>query len=438
MKRFILLLIFVFSLISCKTETWDGVQVGTPQFEEYAGVYRLYPAVEYDRGDVPQGYKPFYISHYGRHGSRYILFDSQYVHVSRVLSKAYEDGKLTPMGVDVYNKYMSMYPLLKGRSGELSQLGRQQHKVIAKRMYEEYPEIFRHNPYIKAESTMTTRTIMSMGAFVEALKEMDPSLDVTQIATVLNTGHLNPYSSHSPKITKADIEYKSKNAPWRLEFHKYINSLVDTEPFIERLFIDKEYAYGVFVPIDFMRDLYSIAIHMHGIEENSTSFDNVFTEQELEQLWECDNITFYIEKGLGFEEESRCPALAESMLSNIILEAELAIKADRPAVDLRFGHDGCLMGLYTLMELEGWNKRAESFSEVKNVFQSWRIPMAANLQLVLYKNKNKDVLVSLYHNEVQYALPLEPVSLGFYKWNDFVEKYSEIIKQACELLEKTK
>lgn len=421
--RILYLLIISLLLLSCTQVSHDGLQAGTPQFEEYAGVYRLYPAVEYDRGDVPDGYEPVHICHYGRHGSRYILFDSQYVHVMRVLDYACRDGKLTPLGEDVLGRYRSVYPLLEGRAGELSQIGRAQHRLIAKRMYEEYPEIFGNDPDIRAVTTMTTRTIMSMGAFCESLKEEDPSLDIFQEASIRNIGYLNPYSSSSPDVTPEDLVYKSLKAPWRPAFHRYIDAFVDTEPFLGRLFADTGYARSLCRPLDFMRDLYSVAVHMHGTEQADVSFVDIFTPDELERLWECDNITFYIEKGLDFVEAPRGPELAGSMLREMIGSAEAALQQDRPSVRLRFGHDGCLMGLYTLMGLDGWTGRAKDFPDVKNVFQSWRIPMAANMQLVLYRGDSDDVLVALYLNEQLCPLPLEPVSGCFYKWSDFKKKY---------------
>lgn len=424
-SRAIFFLIISLPLLSCTQQSYDCLRAGTPQLEEYAGVYRLYPAMEYDRGDVPAGYEPVHICHYGRHGSRYILFDSQYVHVMRVLSKAHQDGKLTRLGEDTYSGYASVYPFLEGREGELSQVGRAQHKLIAKRMHEEYPEIFGKDPRITAVSTMTTRTIMSMGAFCESLKEEDPSLDIFQEASVRNIWYLNPYSSSSPNVTPEDLVYKSINAPWRPAFHEYIDSLVDTEPFLDRLFADKVYAEGLCHPMDFMRDLYSVAVHMHGTEQAEVSFMGVFTDEELALLWECDNITFYIEKGLDFVDSPRGPELAGYMLREMISTADAALQQERPSVALRFGHDGCLMGLYTMMGLEGWNVKAKDFSYVKNVFQSWRIPMAANMQLVLWNSASAEPLVSLYLNESICPLPLEPVGTCFYKWSDFKSKYEK-------------
>ena len=423
--RTTLILLLTASALLASCTSYDSRQAGVPQFEEYAGVYRLYPAVEYDRGDVPSGYKPVHICHYGRHGSRYILFDTQYVHVMRVLSQAHKDGRLTPLGEDVYDRYDAVYGLLEGRAGELSQVGRLQHRLIAKRMYGEYPEIFGKDPRINAVTTMTTRTIMSMGAFCESLKEEDPSLDIFQEATVRNIWYLNPYSSLSPNVTPADLVYKSINAPWRPAFHEYIGSFVNTEPFIGRLFSDSAYAAGICRPLDFMRDLYSVAVHMHGTEQAEVSFADIFTSEELAQLWECDNITFYIEKGLDFVEAPRGPELAWDMLKEMISSVDEALEQDRPSVNLRFGHDGCLMALYTLLGLDGWNEKAEDYADVKNVFQSWRIPMAANMQLVLYRNASAETLVALYLNEEIYPLPLEPVSGHFYRWSDFKERYEE-------------
>lgn len=42
------------------------------------GVYLVYPKVEAKLTPAPKGYKPFYVSHYGRHGSRYLISDKDY------------------------------------------------------------------------------------------------------------------------------------------------------------------------------------------------------------------------------------------------------------------------------------------------------------------------------------------------------------------------
>ena len=43
--------------------------------EKTGGVYWAYPLDFAPQTRAPKGYKPFYVSHYGRHGSRYLIGD---------------------------------------------------------------------------------------------------------------------------------------------------------------------------------------------------------------------------------------------------------------------------------------------------------------------------------------------------------------------------
>ena len=61
------------------------------------GEYRLYPTEFAEQTPVPKGYKPFYISHYGRHGSRYILRNHKFDSVLKVFAEGHDAGKLTPL-----------------------------------------------------------------------------------------------------------------------------------------------------------------------------------------------------------------------------------------------------------------------------------------------------------------------------------------------------
>ena len=64
------------------------------------GVYYAYPAPGVQT-KAPKGYEPFYISHFGRHGSRWLISDEEYIRVMGVFEKAHQAGKLTPLGEDV-------------------------------------------------------------------------------------------------------------------------------------------------------------------------------------------------------------------------------------------------------------------------------------------------------------------------------------------------
>ena len=65
------------------------------------GVYYAYPGPSGVQTKAPKGYEPFYISHYGRHGSRWLIADEDYVRVMEVFEKAHAAGVLTDLGEDV-------------------------------------------------------------------------------------------------------------------------------------------------------------------------------------------------------------------------------------------------------------------------------------------------------------------------------------------------
>ena len=65
------------------------------------GVYYAYPVKEAIATPPPKGYKPFYISHYARHGSRWIQSEQDYKTVVDIFEKAHQAGALTALGEDV-------------------------------------------------------------------------------------------------------------------------------------------------------------------------------------------------------------------------------------------------------------------------------------------------------------------------------------------------
>ena len=89
-RRVVILFTFLFSLLT-----------SFAQYEKWGGVYYAYP-IESGQAtpfiqDAPEGFEPFYISHYGRHGSRWVTSDNRYIWVNQ----QFEDQKnLTKLGKD--------------------------------------------------------------------------------------------------------------------------------------------------------------------------------------------------------------------------------------------------------------------------------------------------------------------------------------------------
>ena len=65
------------------------------------GVYFAYPSTKADNTPAPKGYRPFHISHYGRHGSRYLISENDYEWIASLMHRADEAGALTPLGRDL-------------------------------------------------------------------------------------------------------------------------------------------------------------------------------------------------------------------------------------------------------------------------------------------------------------------------------------------------
>ena len=57
--------------------------------------YLAYPTPQKSLTKAPKGKTPFYISHYARHGSRFLINPDKYIKTLETLQKAYEEGKLT-------------------------------------------------------------------------------------------------------------------------------------------------------------------------------------------------------------------------------------------------------------------------------------------------------------------------------------------------------
>ena len=139
----------------------------------------------------PQGKKPFYISHYGRHGSRYINSRSGYDTPFRMMAHADSVNELTPIGERVFDEMKLIMDDTEGRWGELTSYGKKQHREIAHRMVERFPEVFSGDARVKCVSTIVPRCIASMGVAMMEMKQMNPKLRITMEASQRYQGYMN-------------------------------------------------------------------------------------------------------------------------------------------------------------------------------------------------------------------------------------------------------
>lgn len=378
--------------------------------EKSGGIYYAYPYTSDVAPEPPAGYSPVYISHYGRHGSRWIIKEWQYPEVMEVFTKALEADNLTSDGKSVMQRVDSIWRYSRGHSGELSPLGERQHKAIAHRLQTRYPSLLSDKSHVEALSSTEPRCIVSMAAFCERLKETAPYLSINRHATPGNMDFI-AYSTPEAKSLGKD------SSPWRERFYQWCDSVIDSDRLMSALFVDPS---KVEKPKRLMVLLHNIAVGQQDIESGVELLD-IFTPEELYQLWRHLNYNMYVRHAGAEESENAGPHSARSLLEHILTDADHALTADSHAdATLRFGHDTNLIRLLTLMQIEGCYNTESRPDHYHEAWQDFRVsPMGANLQLIFFRNADGHVITLVRHNERPVHLPL-PAVVGtsyFYDWN---------------------
>lgn len=392
------------------------------------GIYRVYTPENTVRTSAPKGYKPFYISHFGRHGTRWLLRNNEYTDLKAYFDAAAEAGGLTDFGQEVRRRIELIYADGIDRAGDLAPLGATQHREIAGRMYADYPAVFADDARIDARSTVVVRCVLSMAAFCERLKELNPRLQITRTAGIRNTRIFNFFNTQANPEVSSEYLALPKSKVWKQAGEEFRASRIDPSRLFGRLFT-AEYASRVEQPQRLLQMLNNTRASLHGLDLDVT-LDDLFTPDELYALWECDNRDFYLFRGPNPATGRYPEYLAKILLGDLLDRADKAIASGTPAADLRFGHDANLMTLLNLMRFEGCSTTAPSPDRIAEVWRNYRIsPMAANIQLIFYRRKGSDeVLVKMLHNEREVRIPLASDTAPYYRWTDLRKFYREILE----------
>lgn len=383
------------------------------------GVYLAYPTVETKQTPAPKGYKPFYVSHYGRHGSRYLLSDRDYQWIIQLMEKAETVNGLTPLGQDVLKRLNMVWEEAQGRAGDLTPLGVRQHQGIAERMSKNFPEVFRGKRHVSARSTVVYRCAMSMVAFGDRLKQLNPQLDMSYEMSEKYMSYLNYHSARSNAFTHG------KKGPWVEEYRKFEEAQVHPDRLVSTLFSNADFIRCEVNPSELMWGLYWIAVDMQDME-TPVSFFDFFTAKEMFDLWQCVNYRFYMGNANPLASNGIVMANAKSLVENILESADAAIKDRSIAATLRFGHDGNVIPLLALLQIENFDVAVAGPAEVYKHWCDFKAtPMASNVQIVFFENKAGDILVKFMHNENEVHVPVKTDQWPFYHWNDVKEYYQK-------------
>ena len=360
---------------------------------------------------APSGYKPFYISHYGRHGSRYYWNAMLYQELANLLTKAHERGQLTPAGEAFFEKFMAAKDELSTGVSELSNLGWEQHQRIARTMYNNFPEVFKKGGNVLAIASLSGRCVLSMSSFCQELVQCNPKIEIREQSSrftldgVVPSDRQNPHKRQFPKAKPR----------WEQNKDKFTFDESLREKVVNRTFTSTDSLPGNIHHIG--SNLINLYTSLPSIGHEGMMEGLVF-DSELAAQWEQTNLGSYT---WVFEPQYEMIPILE----DIIKKASAVIDGSSDHIaDLRFGHDTCLGPLTVLMGLNGADKDPEDPFEVKNCYQNWQTGKASNLQLVFYRDKHGDVLVKCLLNGREASLPVPTTQYPYYRWTDFRDFYT--------------
>lgn len=392
--------------------------------EKSGSVYYAYPEVNETYTPAPDGYKPFYISHYGRHGSRYLIADNDYLSVMRTLDRADSLGVLSPKGKELRQQLEVIYKDAEGLGGQLTPLGYRQHRGIAGRMAQNFPEVFEGHRSISARSTVVVRCVLSMTAFCEKLKEMHPGMQFTYGAGDRYMKYLNYWN-------EAACTFTSDASPWRKDYRRFRKEHIRPERLMKLLFNDAAFVSQDINPEELMTGLYWIASDLQNTDLGISIYD-IFEKQELFDIWQVINYGHYVCNGTCPWGKEIVQRTFTPLLRNILDSADEAIQNDSIAATLRFGHDGNVMPLTGLLQLENCHNEVTNPTEFYKVWSDFKIvPMAANVQIIFYRKgkSQEDILVKFMLNEKETSIPLESDVKPYYRWKEVERFYREKIER---------
>lgn len=422
MRRFLLIAALLYCT-AATAQTTKEFMLAHP--EKTAGNQMAYATDFKPQTPAPKGFKPFYISHYGRHGSRYHYTGFDYMMVRNQILKADTANALTPRGKELRDRLCKLYDDGFLRAGDLTVTGFNQHQGIAKRMVESFPEVFGKNAFIEVKSSTSHRVLASMDAFLQQLKSMRPTLQVRTESSRRIMSYINLEERDS-------VSRRLKNDEWKQAQEKFEKSLVSPDRFINSIFSDAEYAKKNVNAVSFMRKIAELNANMQGIDDLDFDFNDFFTNEELFDTWQASNLYWYSNFGPCPYADSRGLKCARNLLNNFIEEADKALAGNGTTATLRFGHDTGLCPLTGLMKLEGCSDEIYDMTELYKHWCDFKIiPMGANLQIIFYNSqKSPDILVKIMLNENEVKLPLTSYSNDatyYYKWSDVRKMWKDTL-----------
>lgn len=388
------------------------------------GNYCNYPNPSGHITPAPEGYEPFYVSHYGRHGARYMTDGDAYRYVIGKMDTAQVRGWLTEQGREVLVRLKAAAENAYRRDGDLTQLGGRQHRAIAHRLCTNYPSLLMQPITVKANSSTVRRCMLSMAYFCQELISMNPSLTITMDASEHDMYYIIPNDSVVIPHSDTDGALYEKLDSFR---HEKLNGRHQ----MAILFKDPQVVGDFIDGYKFADALWNIASDMHCLPELGLSFNDLFSEDELIDGFRVYNASWCLWEGLMPGSQHNYYAIYP-LLMNFLDEADEMIRSGKSGVRLRFGHDSVVLPFAYILGVDEAIHGTDDMDDLHHHFALFRlIPMAGNIQLVFFRKQGSDdILVKFLMNENETSVPIKTDCYPFYHWKDVSTYYRHMLQEA--------
>ena len=419
MKRFVILLTTLAAIIVLTTSAKDPyLDVLKADRYNAAGNYHPYPVPKYSDTRAPKGYTPFYVSHYGRHGSRYLIGSSRYTHTVDMMDALHDKNLLTSEGEALRDNLHAMREAHAGQDGILTQVGSREHQGISSRMYKRVKKVFRQpgRKDVLVVSTPVHRVLQSAFNFVSVLKGNEPDLKVQ-----LYSG--DKYKDYLARSVPSSIS-DPLDSICDLTLEKMLFELTDGMKIGSKIFKDAKKVQQE------LGDEEPLAYYLYQLLEESSiakcldiDVDPLshFTDEEVAvfgKIWNAQ-CTFWFHRSKETGDVNNT-ITGVPLLTDFIVKADEALKpGSTKCADLRFGHDSGIGPLLGTIKVEGY----DTTPALADSWKEWPVyeylPMGSNFQMIFYKNRQGDILVKMLRNEKETIIPaLAPFDGPYYKWQD--------------------
>lgn len=409
MKRFLVLL-GIAALAAVVLKAADPTATSYT-FAQCEGSLTPYPAIT-TPATYPDSLVPVFINHVGRHGARYPASSANCLSLRRLLQRADSAGTITALGRELARLNDAVIAASTDRWGALDSVGMAEQQAIAARMFMNYAEVFGENCVVKAISSYSPRSMMSMFAFTHQLDRLNNRITFTTSTGRVNSPLMRPFD-----LDREYLDFR-RDKTWEPPYREYFDAHCPTTAIKRAVgeafpFADEDQARQAAIT-----EYYVLAgLPAMGM---SGAMERFFTQAEANELWSCFNLRQYLQRTASTV--SSVPAdIAADLVLNLVETTDAFITGADPrtTVWLRFGHAETLMPLLSLLRIPGCSYLTNYFDTVGSHWRDFEVvPMAANLQMIVFKSRNSgNYYVRVDLNEKPVALRRGDDSI-YFPWGE--------------------